>query len=52
VFDVPPAFFEPKTGDELEVWEGAMPTCPSSRVSSSAGVTRVAERRGSAAGRS
>ena len=45
VFDLPPSFFEPMTPDELELWDGAVPTYPSSRESSATAPTRVAKRR-------
>lgn len=41
-FDVPPSFFEPLPTDELEAWEGALPT---REGRSDASPTRVAERR-------
>jgi prevent-host-death family protein len=44
VFEVPPAFFEPISDDELDGWEGS-PTYPLPGRPSAASPTRAAEKR-------
>jgi prevent-host-death family protein len=45
VFEVPSSFFEPLPDDELESWEGAMPSYPLPGRASAAKPPRVAEGR-------